>query len=356
MPLELWDTDSCRLVRMFKPGVMTVVDVAFSPDGALLASVGSDGCIRVWDAFRDRDIIRIPLAGRARPYIGLSRDGRIALTGYGESTVDLWNAATGEALGKPLRLEHDVINSSFAADGKLLLLVDEGKNVTIWDVATGKLVHTFKHDGPAGLFQMALSADGKWFACNGPDRGLKVWDVEKGTPFRTFKIQGDRLSYSFSPDSTRLAVADRGGALKIWDVATGRALWTTELKNADIVILCFSHDGKWLAATGYPAGKLGGFTGEVRILEVEGGREASPPLRVTVPWLLKFSPDRKRLATAGPGGTVKVWDLASGLETLTLTGQTGSITAIEFSPDGHRLISASSDMTVRIWDATPLPE
>ena len=35
MPLELWDTDSCRLVRMFKPGVMTVMDVAFSPDGAL---------------------------------------------------------------------------------------------------------------------------------------------------------------------------------------------------------------------------------------------------------------------------------------------------------------------------------
>ena len=56
------------------------------------------------------------------------------------------------------------------------------------------------------------------------------------------------------------------------------------------------------------------------------------------------------------GGTVKVWDLTTGQETLTLTGHTTAVASLAFSPDGHRLITASTDMTVRIWDATPLPE
>jgi eukaryotic-like serine/threonine-protein kinase len=53
---------------------------------------------------------------------------------------------------------------------------------------------------------------------------------------------------------------------------------------------------------------------------------------------------------------VKVWDLTTGQETLTLKGHTSMVTNLAFSPDGHRLITASADMTVRIWDATPLPE
>ncbi len=71
---------------------------------------------------------------------------------------------------------------------------------------------------------------------------------------------------------------------------------------------------------------------------------------------MNFSPDGKRLATGQPDGQVKVWDLTTGQETLTLKGHTGQVTGLEFSPDGHRLISASMDTTVRIWDATPLPE
>ena len=54
-----------------------------------------------------------------------------------------------------------------------------------------------------------------------------------------------------------------------------------------------------------------------------------------------FSPDGKRLASAGHDGTVKVWDAATGQETLTLKGHTGRVTSVAFSPDGKRLASAS---------------
>jgi WD40 repeat protein len=67
-----------------------------------------------------------------------------------------------------------------------------------------------------------------------------------------------------------------------------------------------------------------------------------------------FSPEGSRLAAASEDGTVKVWDVATGQETLTLKGHTGSVTSVVFSPEGWRLASASQDGTVKVWDARPL--
>src|SRR5262249_22714528 len=67
-----------------------------------------------------------------------------------------------------------------------------------------------------------------------------------------------------------------------------------------------------------------------------------------------FSPDGQRLATAGFDRTIRLWDAATGQETLTIHGHPDGVNDVAFSPDGQRLISVSYDHTLRIWDATDL--
>ena len=66
---------------------------------------------------------------------------------------------------------------------------------------------------------------------------------------------------------------------------------------------------------------------------------------------MAFSPDGRRIVSGSYDKTVKVWDAATGQETLTLKGHSMAVTSVAFSPDGRRIVSGSEDGTVKVWDA-----
>jgi hypothetical protein len=114
--------------------------------------------------------------------------------------------------------------------------------------------------------------------------------------------------------------------------------------------VAFSPDGRRITTAGDDH--------TVRVWDTTTGQELGPILlghAATVMGVV-FSPDGRRIASASDDRTVKLWDAETHQEVLTLNGHTGPVWSVAFSPDGRTLASAGNrpDATVKLWDATPM--
>jgi WD40 repeat protein/serine/threonine protein kinase len=352
--VELWDTATGQKVRTIKGHAGGVWSVAFSPDGEHLASAGSDGALKVWDTKGDSDPITIPVS-RGDWFSLLSPDGQTVLTGIADNTIRLWDAATGQPRDITIRCPHRIRGFDVRPDWKRMAVLDAGNKVTIWDLETGKAVRTVPNVAE-GASDVAISPDGKLLALLLKGGTIKLWDLDKSVEFPAIQaFEDDLYGVNFSPDGARLLGVSSSGTLKLFDAATGRELLTKRLGDFGIQSIRWSPDGKRLAVAGYASRYR---TGEIQILELDSGRQITPPLKghSALVRMVAFSPDGQRLAGGGIDKTVKIWDLTTGQEILTLKGNTDMITCVHFLSDGCRLMSVAMDGTVRVWDATPVPE
>jgi WD40 repeat protein/serine/threonine protein kinase len=187
------------------------------------------------------------------------------------------------------------------------------------------------------------------------ERGLE-WNLLKGlrTGPQVLRDSGSWLvDVAISPDGQRVASCGLGplsilGELNLWDAANGRRI--ARLGGplgghlGPVVCLAFSPDGKRLASAGLDR--------VIHIWDVQTQKSIGV-MRGHGGFILSlaFHPDGSRLASAGMDQTARVWDVASGEEKLCYRGHSANVSCVAFSPDGHRLASWGMDNLVRIWDA-----
>lgn len=411
--IDIRDDETGESVLAFGAHDADINDVAFSPDGSVLATTGDDGTLKVWNASTGRLVSSVSAEGSAFGVWGpsFSADGSLVAAAWGD-----WEETYGRVRVLDLSTDRVVSNVPIAGaidtalnpDGKRLAVAswwDEERSGAVFDVETGREV--FGLTGPNSCCPpysrgVSWSPDGRYIAASSLNTTL-IWEAETGRLRYTLRGHaGFATSVAWSQDSSRLVTGGSDGTARVWEIgAEGvRELWSLSAREtrSGIVGVAFSPSGtrvmagdaaisavkiwdlgpdgsaEWanLPAAGSP--EAGFMPDGWRVVARDPDEEAltiwdlrtGRDLRALGPatdyfWFQSFdvSPDGISIAlgggnTPGPKGfggpaAVRAWDTSTGQELFRI-GHEWDVNQVSFSVDGEFLVTAGWGGTAKVID------
>jgi hypothetical protein len=201
-----------------------IYDVAFSPDGKLLATGGYDRLIKLWDAASGAEMRVLKDHSDAIYALAFSPDGRLLASAAADRAVKLWDVATGKRLYTLGEATDWLYALTFSPDGSHVAAGGVDKSIRVWAVTPGegKLVRSaFAHE--KAVLKLAYSADGQTLYSLGEDRVVKAWDAAKLTERKVFPTQPEAvLTLALRPDGKQVAVGRYDGVVALFDTTSGK--------------------------------------------------------------------------------------------------------------------------------------
>ncbi|KZV60619.1 WD40 repeat-like protein [Peniophora sp. CONT] len=295
------------------------------------------------------------LTGHTGPVssVVFSPDGTRVVSGSDDKTIRIWNAETGQAVGKPLEEHAGHVNSVvFSPDGACIASGSVDKTIRIWDAETGQPAGKPLEGHTGWVNSVAFSPDGTRIVSGSDDTTIWIWNAETGQVVGK-PLEGHTgwvFSVAFSPDGTHIVSGSSDNTIRIWDARTGKAVGKPlEGHFSWVRSVALSPDGMRIVS--------GSFC-RIRIWDAETGQPAGKPLGGHTGWVnsVAFSPDGTRIVSGSDDKTIRIWNAETGQAVgKPLEGHTNFVKSVAFSPNGTRIVSGSKDNTVRIWDVLQEP-
>ncbi len=363
--IRIWDVEA-RTSVMLSPGHQNVVAaVAFSPDGKRLVSASYDHSLRLWDVTSAKLIAEMPGHQDEVNAAVFSPDGKHIVSGSDDKTIRLWDAKTGRFIRQLAETETKVGGLSFSPDGSRLLAGAFGYPYvsTVFEFPSGKVLTQFR-DHTNIVPAVAISPDGATAVTAGGNREeIYIWSLSTGKAIRRMLGAGQPVfSVAFSKDGHSIALGntfsfvganERGPLERTIQLSPGGQTPVSlgaPIKSAEGLVRAIERSGAVELHT-----KRGKDNYNDAVLEIlRDGKSIHEIERDgTSGWrhrCYSFTPDGQYVVSGAGSGFLTLYSTESGKAVAGLIGHTSEVWAVAVSPDSHTLVSGSDDQTVRLWD------
>lgn len=342
------------------PGTLNEIrEVKFSPDGKLLAISSNDGTIRFCDMATGAELHSLRGHADSVAAVAFSHNGKW-LASASKDTIKFWDIK-GDSLILAWNSRYSGIrNVIFSPTGKMLAFSSQGGVIRLLNLESPGLLRSLLNKQDAGIFKtleaspgessevgaLAFSPNGKWLASSHKDGAIRLWDVKTGRISRTMPgPQQEIWSIAFSPDGGILAAGSNDKTIRLWDMQQYVALHTLTGHRGDVLEVAFSPDGKMLASASRDS--------TIRIWDVATGAAKHTLLGHAGPVrTLAFSPDISKgmlLLSGSSDRSIRLWEANTGTELAATAGHRDKVNCVVFSPDDSLLASGSHDGTILLW-------
>ncbi|KAF8312379.1 WD40 repeat-like protein [Clavulina sp. PMI_390] len=316
-----------------------------------LIAVGlEDGSILLWNCQTGEQLGQ-QLLGHTDSVLSMafSPDGRILASGSSDKTVRLWDVESESARGDPFTGHDDSVQSvAFSPNGVVLASGSSDKSIRFWDTVQHSAIGGSLTGHTHPVLSVAFSPDGKVLASGSGDDTIRLWDVPSqlamGEPLKghTYSI----FSVAFSPDGTILASGSGDRTIRLWDVGSQSAKGGAFVGHTDSVqSVVFSPDGSIVAS--------GSHDNTVRLWNLQSHSVKGEPLtgHNDSVHTVAFSPDGVVLASGSWDNTIRLWDMESqSAKEDAPTGPNDPMLPVSSPSDGTVLASGPNDSTICTWD------
>jgi WD40 repeat protein len=233
----------------------------------------------------------------------------------------------------------------FSADGKTLATACRDNQVRVFDVASGKLLRSKKHEGGA-LLGANRMVDRE------ANKSIRIWDLTADRYQEIMDAKAGRGRTALSSDGKMLAIADTNARqVLLYEVGSAKRKHTLPDGLGGASELLFSPDGETVVSANYD--------NDVRIWKTRSGELVRKMEDMTGAMFTgQFSPDGKQLLLAGLDETIYVYDAKTYERQRVIKGHEETISAMAVSPDGKMIVTGGFDVRttanpvkVVLWDA-----
>ncbi len=228
--VELWDLATRRHRTLVKPNEDSIVSAAISADSQTLAlGITIKKRAKIWllalsDGKSQGDPLVSPYQESMYTALAFSRDGASLASAGWDSGVTLWDLSRRKPRGEPL--DHlNVLTLAFSPNGRLLASGGKDSTIQIWRIPERSKLSLEYHRGP--VRSLRFSPDGTLLASAGNDRTVLLWDVDTGQRMvPPLAGHGEAvLSVDFSPDGEALVSAGEDGSIFKWRLGNSSLIW-----------------------------------------------------------------------------------------------------------------------------------